>query len=154
MIEPILILYAVLPFVISIVLKILGYRTGGAAQKKAIKKLLDERIGTPQLDDDQIDVVLGAANFAVRSFTAASTLIASLIALFIVALKYQHPFVWGCFAVNVLLAVFVWIRVHKHTGTWHDIWSLPVGEFVLWMAFLVDAIGLIASITGSILTGK
>lgn len=150
-------LYGVLPFVISIVLKIVGYLTGGEVQKKAIKKMLDERVtpdGKPLLDDNQIDVAIGAANFAVRSFTVASTLIASLIALLIVALKYPHRIVWGCFAVDVLLAFFVWFKVHRHKGTWLDIWGLPLGEFVLWMSFLIDLIGVGASVGGPLLTKK
>jgi hypothetical protein len=138
------VLYAVLPFVISMVLKVVGFRTGGETQKQAIKKMLSERTtkdGKPLLDDDQIDVFVMTASYAVRSFTVGSALIASLIALLIVALKYPHGIIWAAFAVDVLLALFIWTRVHRHKGTWFNIGGLPLGEFVVWMSFLVDLIG-------------
>jgi len=152
--ELITILYAVLPFVTAIVFKIFSYQTGGEKQKAAIKSLLEERHGAPQLDDNQIDVAVMTANFAVRSTTAAATLVASLIALLIVALKYPHPFIRACFIVDVVLAIVVWIRVHKHVGTWEDIAHVSPGEFFLLMSFLIDAIGLAASISGPWLVGN
>lgn len=148
-------LYGVLPFVISIVLKVVGYRTGGTTQKNAIKKMLDERItqdGKPLLDDDQIDVVVMTASYAVRSYTVGSAMIASLIALLIVALKYPHRVIWAAFAVDVLLALFIWIKVHRHKGTWFNVGGLPLGEFVVWMSFLIDLIGVAAAIGGPVLT--
>jgi hypothetical protein len=152
--NPTTFLYGVLPFVISIVLKIVSYRTGGEVQKQAIKEMLDERItkdGKPLLDDGQIAVMVTTTSYAVRSYTVGSTLIASLIALLIVALKYPHPVIWACFGVDVLLTLFVWIRVHRHQGTWLSIWGLPLGEFVVWMSFLVDLIGVGASVGGPLL---
>ncbi len=155
--ESIAVLYAVLPFVTAIVFKIFSYQKGGETQKRAIKKLIEERTtpnGAPLLDDNQIDVAVTAAGFAVRSLTATSTLVASLIALFIVALKYPHRFVWGCFAADIVLAFVVWIRVRRHPGSWEDIWGVPVGEYFVLMSFLIDAIGLAASISGPLLIGK
>ena len=154
--EFITLLYAVLPFVTAIVFKIFGFQKGGEAQKSALKRMIKERktpSGALLLDDDQIEMVVSATSFAVRSITAASTLIASLIALLIVALKYSHPFTWWCFGVDVVLAIVVWIKVHKHAGTWEDIAYVSPGEFFLLMSFVVDAIGLAASISGPWLVG-
>jgi hypothetical protein len=155
--EWIAVLYAVLPFVTSIVFKSFSYQRGGKTQKRAIKKLLDERTtptGAPLLDDNQIDVAVTVAGYAVRSLTAASTLVASLIALVIVTLKYPHWFVRTCLAADIVLAIVVWIRVYRHRGSWEDIWGVPVGEYFLLMSFVIDAFGLAASITGPIVAGK
>ena len=155
--ESISILYAVLPFVTGIVFKLIAFTKVGDAQKNAIKKMLQERKtedNKPLLTDRQIEVVVSVANFATRSITAISALAASLLALLIVALKYPYPFVWGSLGVNVVLAVIVWAKVHTHIGTWEDIWSVPVGEFFMLMSFVIDAVGVVASIVGPTLAAR
>jgi hypothetical protein len=137
-------LYAILPFLIGIIFKLFTYLNGGRVQEEAIQEMVAKRT-PPVLTSGQIAVVVKTANFATRSLTAASTLITSLLALLILALKYPYPLIWGFFGFDVLLALFVWIKVARHRGSWEVAWNVKIGEFLMLMSFVIDAVGVTAS---------
>jgi len=138
-------MYAMLPFLVGIVVKLFTYLNSGRMQEAAIRRMVSKR--TPHLlSDRQISVLVKIANFATRSLTAAATFITSLLALLILALKYPHPLIWGLFGVDVLLALFVWIKVARHRAPWKMTWSVKIGEVVMLMSFVIDAIGVVASV--------
>jgi hypothetical protein len=87
-------MFAILPFLIGILLKLFTYWNGGRMQEAAIREMNVQRIPS-ELTDGQIAVVVKIANFATRKLTAASTSITSVLALLILALKYPHPLIWG-----------------------------------------------------------
>ena len=142
--EPRTLINAILPFLIGIILKLFTYLYGGRIQEEAIQEMVG-KYTPPALTRGQIAVAVKTANFATRSLTAASTLITSLLALLILALKYPDPLIWGFFGFDVLLAVFVWIKVARHRGSWEVAWNVKIGEFLMLMSFVVDAVGVTAS---------
>jgi hypothetical protein len=137
--------FAILPFLIGIMLKLFTYRNGGRMQEAAIHEMVVKRT-PPALTSGQIAVVVKTANFATRSLTAASTFITSVLALLILALKYPYPLIWGFFGFDVLLALFVWIKVARHRGPWEVAWNVKIGELLMLMSFVIDAVGVTASV--------
>lgn len=141
-------LYAMLPFLVGIALKLFIYLNGGRKQEDAIREMVRKQT-PPALTDGQIAAIVKIANFGTRSLTAASTFATSLLASLILALRYPMPAIWGFFGLDVLLALFAWITVARHKASWELKWGVKIGELLMLISFVTDAVGVTASVVAT-----
>jgi hypothetical protein len=137
---------AVLPFLAGILLKVGVFFRSGAAQKQALEKLdADSKV----LSEGQKMVILAVVSLSTASITAASTLMTSLVALLVVALKYEHPWLWACWGFDLLLSAILWFYIKSRKEPYQKAFGLKVGTFILLLSGLLDGVGLMPTLVAA-----
>jgi hypothetical protein len=143
------IVLAILPFAAGIILKVAVFVLSSGAQKAALERLEEGHKKEPNsgiLTDGQRKVILAVLGLSTASIAAASTLITSLVAFLVVALKYHQKWIWGCWVLDLLFSVGLWLYIKNHKQPYQRVWKLKVGTFILLLSSFLDALGLISTI--------
>jgi hypothetical protein len=140
------IVLAVLPFLAGILLKVGVFFRSGIAQRGALEQLdAESRV----LRDGQKKVILAVVGLSTASITSASTLITSLVALLVVALKYRHGWLWLCWGADLLLSAGLWFFIRSRKEPYQKAFGLKVGTFILLLSGLLDTVGLIPTLVAA-----
>jgi len=140
---------AVLPFCVGITIKTVVFILSSGAQKTALETLEQghkKESSSTVLTAGQRNVLLSALSLSTASITAASTLITSLVAFLVVALKYQQRWIWGCWIVDLLFSIVLWRYIRSRKEPYQRVWKLKVGTFLLLLSGVLDAAGLVPTV--------
>lgn len=139
---------AILPYLAGILMKVAVFCLSPLAQKKALKDLVESRKPTngDALSTGDQNVILAVVGYSTASITAASTVIMSLVALLVIALKHHQCWLWECWAVDAVLSSCMWVLIYRLKGVHDAILKMSVGTFILVLSTGLDIFALVLTI--------
>jgi hypothetical protein len=137
------VLLIALPFLIGLLLKAVLFFASGKIQKNALDELDSE---SQVLSDGQKNVVLAVVGISTASLTAASTLVTSLATFLVAALKYHQRWIWIFWGFDLGLSIILWLYIRRRKQPYQRVFGLKAGTFILLLACLLDAFGLIPTL--------
>ncbi len=136
----------VIPFVAGIILKVAVFCVSGKAQRAALEKLEAGHKGKKDPDvltEGQKLVVLAVVGLSTASIVGASTLITSLVTFLVVAVRYQHGWIWVFWSFDLVLSIVLWLYIRGCKEPYQQVCGLKVGTFILVLASFLDALALV-----------
>jgi hypothetical protein len=139
---------AILPYLAGILMKVAVFCLSPLAQKAALKYLVEghKPPNKEALSTGEQNVILAVVGYSTASITAASTVIMSLIALLVIALKHHQCWLWECWAVDAILSSCMWALIYRLKGPHQPILKMSVGTFILVLSTGLDIFALVLTV--------
>lgn len=136
---------AILPYLTGLLLKVAVFCLSPIAQKSALRDLVQSHkpvSADPFSTPEEESVILAVVGYSTASITAASTVISSLVALLVIALKHHQCWIWECWALDAVMSSLMWVFIYRLKGPHQPILKLSVGTFILTLSGGLDLFAL------------
>lgn len=129
------VLLIVLPYIVNVFLKISSALLSKRSRQQSINEVLSRYKppeAKPLLDSNQLSVLDATISQSNLYVTTTVTLVASVVAVLVIALKSSHVWLWWAFLGVVVLAFIMWLWVYtRKRFSDSGLLSITIGTWVL-----------------------